>query len=243
MQQCAIISDVHGHLPALEAVLRDIHQRDIRTIYCLGDLVGKGPDSAATFDRCLNVCEVIVRGNWDVFIGAPSTDDHVVWQQDQLGSQRLDTLRKLPGTHDFTIGSKRVRLLHASQISENHRIRSYAPYEVHLEMFQNTDFTGYDTPTPDVVIYGDIHIAFMQSLYREQFLLINAGSAGNPLDMPLATYVILHAVSDAAINVEFVRIPYDIERAVQDAYDRHMPEAEPYAAELRTAIYRGRSPR
>ena len=45
MDQIAIFADIHSNLPALETVLADIRQRGIETIYCLGDLIGKGPDS------------------------------------------------------------------------------------------------------------------------------------------------------------------------------------------------------
>ena len=45
MDYIAIISDLHGNLPALEAVLRDIKRRHISRIFCLGDLIGKGPHS------------------------------------------------------------------------------------------------------------------------------------------------------------------------------------------------------
>ncbi len=50
MDKIAVISDIHGNLPALEAVLADIQQRDIHRIICLGDLVGKGPDSSKAID-------------------------------------------------------------------------------------------------------------------------------------------------------------------------------------------------
>ena len=45
MARVAIISDIHGNVPALEATLRDIRRRAIARIICLGDLVGKGPHS------------------------------------------------------------------------------------------------------------------------------------------------------------------------------------------------------
>ena len=66
MEKIAIISDIHGNLPALEAVLLDIERRGIKRIICLGDLVGKGPDSAAVVDRIKEVCESVVQGNWDL---------------------------------------------------------------------------------------------------------------------------------------------------------------------------------
>src|SRR2546425_8162996 len=61
----AIISDIHGNLPALEATLRDIRRRGIGHIVCLGDLVGKGPYSDVVVDVCAETCETVVRGNWD----------------------------------------------------------------------------------------------------------------------------------------------------------------------------------
>lgn len=241
MQHTAIISDIHGNMPALEAVLADIHTRGIDTIYCLGDLVGKGPSSAEVFDLCHQVCSVIIRGNWDDGLAKSNiNDEHGQWQQTQLGQQRLDRLKNLPNTYNFIIGGKRVRLLHASQISEHHRIHQHDSYETHLTMFENTPFTGCEPPIPDVVIYGDIHITYMKSLYREHRTLINVGSVGNPLDIPLASYVILRGDDNNALSVEYVRLPYDIERAIQDAEDYKMPLREPYTVELKTAVYRGR---
>jgi len=43
MEQIAIISDIHGNAPALEAVIKEIQKRDINRIFCLGDIIGKGP--------------------------------------------------------------------------------------------------------------------------------------------------------------------------------------------------------
>jgi len=65
MDKIAVISDVHGNIPALEAVLADIRERGIDLIYNLGDLIGKGARSDLVVDRCREVCQVIVRGNWD----------------------------------------------------------------------------------------------------------------------------------------------------------------------------------
>ena len=62
MDSVALISDLHGNLPALEAVLHDIKRRNISRIFCLGDLVGKGPHSEKVVDICREVCEVTVQG-------------------------------------------------------------------------------------------------------------------------------------------------------------------------------------
>ncbi len=51
MEKIAIISDIHGNIPALESVLADITKRNINSIFCLGDLAGKGPSGAEVVDR------------------------------------------------------------------------------------------------------------------------------------------------------------------------------------------------
>jgi len=114
------------------------------------------------------------------------------------------------------------------------------PREKHLAMFTNTAFTG-NACIPDVVGYGDIHRAYVMHFHQQ--MLFNVGSVGNPLDMTQASYAILegtyHSQRADTFAVHLIRVPYDIERAIQQAAAEHMPELEPYAHELRTAQYRG----
>lgn len=244
MNQIAIISDIHGNIPALEAVFEDINQREVKTIYCLGDLAGKGPSSAQAVDLCRERCEVVVRGNWDVFISAPAKHEVQKWHQAQLGPERLAYLAGLPNSFDMVISGRYVRLFHASQVNEFTRIYPFDPAEKLTAMFTNSGFTGYDRPAPSVVGYGDIHAAYVLPIYNIKKTLFNAGSVGNPLDEPTACYTILHGrsacIEPGGFSIEIVRLQYDIEHAIQDAYDAQMPEIEPYARELRTAKYRGR---
>jgi protein phosphatase len=73
---------------------------------------------------------------------------------------------------------------------------------------------------------------------------VNVGSVGNPLDEPTASYVILEGDPEgdrtAPFSVQFVRIAYDVEAEISVAEQLGMPEADAWAIELRTAIYRGR---
>jgi len=76
-----------------------------------------------------------------------------------------------------------------------------------------------------------------------QQMLFNVGSVGNPLDMTQASYAIIEGTYNSqradTFAVHLIRVPYDIERAIQQAAEECMPELEPYANELRTAQYRG----
>jgi predicted phosphodiesterase len=240
MDYVALMSDLHGNLPALEAVFSDIKRRNISRIFCLGDLVGKGPHSEQVVDICQEVCEVTIQGNWDDYITRDTDKPTIRWHQQRLGPERLAYLRQLPQTKDFWMSGRRVRLFHASQESVYYRVLMDDPREKQLAMFTNTAFTG-NTFEPDVVGYGDIHRAFVMHFYQQ--MLFNVGSVGNPLDMPQASYAILEGTYQSqqadTFAVHLIRVPYDIERAIQQAAAEHMPELEAYAQELRTAQYRG----
>ncbi len=242
----AVLSDVHGNLHALKAVLADIRQRGIEVIYCLGDLAGKGPRGAEVVDLCREACAGIVRGNWDDGLAQPQDNPDIQWYQRQLGDERRAYLKQLPNTIDFTLSGQRVRLFHASPISEHHRVHQRISDAERAQMFLNTDFTGYDQPEPTLVGYGDIHDAYVTTLYEHPKTLFNAGSVGNALDVPLATYVILHGHLERAqrgFSVEIVRLEYDVEGAIADAAAMGMPQLAPYAVELRTGVYRNRQRR
>jgi protein phosphatase len=238
----AIISDVHGNVTALEAVLTHIKEAGITRIFNLGDLVGKGPRSAEALDRCREVCEVVVQGNWDADIetavGWPTAD----WHRQRLDREQLDYLAGLPGTFQFLLSGRRVRLFHASQISPFNRVHADAGPAVLDAMFDNTDFTG-SAPEPDVVGYGDIHQTW--SLTTKRGTLFNAGSVGNPLDIPLASYAVLEGQygddRPAPWSLNFVRLPYDIDAEIRVAEATDMPDLTHYVNELRTAKYRGKT--
>jgi protein phosphatase len=246
LDKIAIISDVHGNMPALEAVLEDIRGRGIDLIYNLGDLVGKGARSDLAIDHCREVCQATVRGNWDdgwdEAVAKNPREPMVDWYYRQLGDERLAYLRDLPNVIDFWLSGKRVRLFHASEESVYKRIHP-SHNEVHQAMFTNTPFTGFTHPEPHIVGYGDIHTAYMLTFPGVHKLLFNAGSVGNPLDMPLAAYVVMSGTLDSreasAFSIDFVRVPYDVEQEIVEARRVGVPEAEFYAVELRTSVYRG----
>lgn len=241
MDRIAILSDIHGNMPALEATLHDIRSRSITRIFCLGDLVGKGPHSDYVVDTCRDVCELTVRGNWDDGILA-ATDNLVGrWHQQRLGRARLAYLASLPYTIEFMMSGKQIRLFHASQTGIYQRVHMYDTRENHQAMFTNTPFTG-NALVPDVVGYGDIHSAYLKTF--DQRILFNVGSVGNPLDLTQASYAVVEGLYASSVmssfSVQLIRVPYDIEQAIRDAEEANMPDLQPYINELRTARYRGR---
>ncbi|UJP11531.1 metallophosphatase family protein [Microbacterium sp. KUDC0406] len=242
MDRIALISDVHGNLGALDAVLADIHHRGIEQIVNLGDTAGKGPRGEAAVQRCREACAVNVRGNWDDFLPGIADDasEGLVWWRDELSGSSRAWLQDLPLSHDLMMSGRRIRLFHASAESPHKRVHFHHTPEQFAAMFENTAMTG-DGPAPDVVGYADIHDAYIES--EGGRTLFNVGSVGNPLDEPTPSYVILEGllgVEDVApFGIQFVRVPYDIEAEVEVAERLGMPERDVWTVELRTARYRG----
>ena len=240
LDRVAVVSDVHGNLTAYESVLADIDTRGITRVVNLGDLVGKGPQGAAcvrlTRDRGIPT----VQGNWEAFLTGDFDRGTAMWWSDELEPGQADWLADLPFCHDLVLSGRRVRMLHASPQGVFSRV-SYVHSQVDYErMFLNTDFTG-DGPAPSCVLYGDIHGTYLQG--DDNQTLVNVGSVGNPLDATTSSYVILEGVAGspdpAPFGIQFVRVPFDTEREIAVAEASGMPEAEEYAIELRTGLYRG----
>lgn len=250
LDRIALISDVHGNLTALEAVLADIDARGISTIYNLGDYVGKGPRGREVVDLCRERCEVNILGNWDDFLpasglgldGWPPDGPSLRWWREQLGPGQGEWLRSLPFNHDFWFSGRRVRLFHASEETVHRRVRFDHDEEEFLGLFRNTTATGLDTTEPDLVAYGDTHDPYYETDRRRR-TVINTGSVGNCMGDPTPVYVVMEGVlggrEDAPFSVSFVRVPYDWESELAYAAEVGMPELECYALELREGVYRG----
>lgn len=241
MDRIAVISDIHGNLTALEAVLDDIAKRGISHIICLGDIVGKGPCGKAVLNRCLETCQTIVKGNWDDFVSRDNYEESVAWHREQLGRKLLLQLNELPGQVTFFLSGQLVRLFHAHPASLFKRVYFTASVGQKEAMFEAPALHGNMKleQSSDLVGYGDIHHAYIESFSMKT--LFNCGSVGNPLDLTQASYAVLEGQygnrKRAPYSITFCRVQYDIEREIQVATESGMPFLEPYIKELRTARY------
>ena len=239
MERIAVISDIHGNMPAVEAVLEDIERRSIERIICLGDLAGKGPSSAEAVDKIIEHCEVVIKGNWDYYLTEKKEKDVLMWHQSRLGVERLKYMKELPIYKEFYISGKLLRLCHASPNDLFHRVYLTTEQSERIKLFEATPTLNAEA---DVVGYGDIHGAYID--HFEGKTIFNVGSVGNPLDMPQASYGIIEGnLNDRnkwPFTISLVRVPYDIELAIYQAEVTDMPEKKEYINELKTGRYRGR---
>lgn len=243
----ALISDIHGNLAALEAVVDDIYKRKIDKVICLGDIIGKGPNTKEAIDICRKECDIVIKGNWDDGLyshyvelsrgQARDTSESARWYINSADPERMEYLGSLRHSAEFYLSGKLIRVFHAHPKNFN-RYFSDSPVEQRLELFDYGE-TSEIKKAADVAIYADIHSVYMQVLNGRY--LLNTGSVGNPLDINRASYVIVEgeesSTDESSFNVQFVRVPYDIERAVAAAKELGVPDLDGYISELTTARY------
>lgn len=229
-----VISDIHANDTAFEAVLRH-SEGDWDFVWCLGDVVGYGPDPNECVERLKTLPQLCLAGNhdWaalnrlDVKTFNPDARRAVEWTQDTLTAENTEFLEHLPVT--FVIGD--YTLVHASPREPI--------WEYILEpSVAALNFPHFETPycfvghTHQPVIYTmDEDESSAQSnppRYNEsrtlngQRQIINPGSIGQPRDQnPDAAYGILDVTSGV---FEHRRIPYNIRAVQRRMLDYNLPE-------------------
>jgi diadenosine tetraphosphatase ApaH/serine/threonine PP2A family protein phosphatase len=220
----AVISDIHGNWPALEAVLADLPA--VEEVICLGDVVGYGAEPVRCVDFVRERGWLTLTGNHD----RACIDDDVLgwfnddaatairWTIDQLGPDRLDWLRELPEecARDHTL------LVHASPRSPLYEyvLDAYAAVANLHELGDRLCFHGH-SHVPGVFRFAGErveHEYVVGTVDLEVPALVNPGSVGQPRDrVPDASYGIWDVEAD---TFEFRRVPYDraaAQRAILDA--------------------------
>ncbi len=248
----AIISDIHANLPALEACLADIEHHSVDAIYCLGDLVGYNVWHNEVIARIRAERIPTIAGNYDVGIGTASDDCGCAYKTDyerQLGKESIAYtnatitdqnrayLRTLPAHliieyRQASGAMYRLALVHGSP----RRVNEY----LFADRSQESLLRLLDGIAADVLICGHTHIPYHRCLRPSDgrtLHVINAGSVGKPKDGdPRACYVLLSVDEDQSgvhLQVEFRRIPYDVELAARAIEQSPLPND--YAMMLRTA--------
>lgn len=243
----ALISDIHGNLEALDTVLRDIEGQGVDEIYCLGDVIGYGPNPRECIDLVIENCAVTLLGNHDQ--GAMFDPDGfnvgaeraIFWTRGQLESstdragneRRWEFLGELPRSHKaapflFVHGSPRNPL---SEYIFPEDIYNHRKMERLFQMVDRYCFQGH-THVPGVFTEGYQFFAPEEIDYEYTLgdgkLLINVGSVGQPRDGdPRACYTLLDDGDGArAPRINYRRIPYDFEKTIQKIHA--IPDLEPF---------------
>ena len=223
----AIIADIHGNSWALEAILRDIQQKNIEQIVNLGDCLLGPLDPAGTANRLIDLNILTIQGNDDRILLSPPEHPSaaVTYTLEHLEPAHLEWIRSFPKT---AVVANEIFLFHGDlSADEMYLLEEVTPHGVFLRstaaittMLANID--------QQVVLCGHSHIPHTIFL-PEGKLIINPGSVGMPAytsDLPLphgmesgsphAKYAILSKVGDTW-QVEHVFVPYDWEKVANVA--------------------------
>ncbi|MBX3423009.1 MAG: metallophosphoesterase family protein [Pirellulaceae bacterium] len=228
----AIVSDIHGNLEALQAVLADARAQGCTQILCLGDIVGYGPQPAACVDL-VRAFDATILGNHDLAAlfdpeGFSSTAEQaILWTRRQLESadtpekciQRLDFLANLPRTRRegsllFVHGSVRNPL---NEYVFPEDVYNSRKIEKLFSMIQRVCFQGHTHVagvfTDDLNFRRPEEIGYRYELGQDK-AMINVGSVGQPRDGDWRScYAILEDNT-----VHFRRVDYDVEATIDRIY-------------------------
>jgi putative phosphoesterase len=243
MTKIAVLSDVHGNLPALEAVLKAIKKEKPDQLLVAGDLVLNGPDPGAAVDA-LRAIEAdgaaIVSGNTDIAVadfdygaafpqyqdGVPETIRAAAeWAHDELSDEQLDWLRRLPAERRVRAADDTlVLVVHASPGSQTRGFDQSLDANVVFERAAATDAR--------VICVGHTHIPEVRDLGWK--VIVNDGSAGYVFDgEPTASWAVV-TVEEGTVEAEVRRTEFDVLTVANAISARGLPGDVYRAATVRT---------
>jgi predicted phosphodiesterase len=222
----AALYDIHGNLPALEAVLHDLRRQGVDRIVVGGDVV-PGPMSSEALDRVLDlgVPTDFIRGNGELAAlaeraGAPSGvpephRDVVRWSGESLTPQQSEAIAAWPRTVLLRIPPLGdVLFCHATPRNENEIFTKLTREERLLEIFRGLDVT--------MVVCGHTHMQF--DIVAGGVRVVNAGSVGMPFGAPGADWLLLGP------GIDLRHTDYDLEAAAGRIRLTRYPKAEDFAS-------------
>ena len=234
-----LLSDVHANLPALEAVLDDITRRAPEApVYHLGDLVGYAPWPNEVVGALRDGGIPGVAGNYDSTVATgyhhcgcryedpvqeQQSHESYAWTLAHTGDASKQWLGALPFRLDIRplgghVSGRTVTLVHGNPVLNTFYWTEDRGDEFHLKMARQAGVRA-----GDVLAFGHTHKPWHREVGGVHF--VNTGSVGRPKDGDWRTgYVILDLTTDA-VAVEFVRVEYDLERAMQGIRGSDLPEA------------------
>lgn len=242
----AIVSDVHGNMMALEAVLAEMEKLGpFDHVVGGGDYVAGGAFSNAVLSHHRNSGWSLVRGNSDEEVVAAGTDDRIPvsnrpegagpnemvvdvmrWNAGLLSEDDLDFLANLDLTWSVDGPSgQRLVFAHSTPTSSHPVFGPNDPDEVFMPFFAATGAAVY--------LYGHIHHAWMRETPAGTVGCV--GSVGLPLDGDHRSCFLIATDDGSGWTLEHHRVAYDHEAYAQTLLNSGMPHAEVFAARVRKA--------
>ena len=231
----ALISDVHGNLVALEAVLAQLKEHSPDQIVCLGDVASLGPYPVECIERLESEKIPVTLGNTDSWLLNPVTIDRAesetqkweeveLWCESQLDEKHRQILESYPMTLSIQC-SDEVSMLcfHTTPNSHTQIIDANTP--------QNKLQAIFDETNESLLVGGRTHMQVLRQF--DEKTLLNPGSVGLPraerigeIVNPLWAEYMLVDVDKKMVDVTFKRAPIDHQRLIESTKATQMPNID-----------------
>ncbi|WP_431612107.1 metallophosphoesterase family protein [Chryseobacterium sp. 'Rf worker isolate 10'] len=234
MIQIAVFSDVHGNLPALNSVLKDIEERGIRQKFCLGDLVDFAPWGNEVTEKIKALNIPCLLGNHDeriafdipvVPLSKHSEEETnarfiaIDHSKKYITEENKKFLSELP-FHlklNYKVGKKHwnIQLVHSSLSSNDTYLYESEEDEIFIRMLEDAQ--------SDVIAMGHTHLSFKKQ-FENGTWAINCGSVGRSKEENrLASYLIL-TLDEDQVSAEIVQIAYPLEETIRGIEESDIPD-------------------
>jgi predicted phosphodiesterase len=242
----ALLSDIHANFPALEAVLADIARHpDVDATYHLGDLVGYAPWPNEVVHALREARIPGVAGNYDSTVATnykhcgcryedPQQEalshESFTWTLAHTSAPTRAYLASLPFRIDLRplgghLAGPTLTLVHGAPT-----LNTLYWTEDRPDSFCATMAQRVGARPGDVIAFGHTHKPWHREVAGVQF--VNTGSVGRPKDGDWRARYVLLDMDQSAASVEFVRVEYDLDRAVRGIQTSELPHE--FADYLRT---------
>lgn len=247
----AILSDIHGNLVALEAVLKDALAQKVTSFYCLGDIVGYGPKPQECWDIIKKTCEKIVQGNHEDAVARPYFENDlsryaiegVRFSRRNLSKESIKEIDKLPTK--ILIDELDMVLCHGSFSSPSNwnYVLNTEEAEAQIQICTKRVCVIGHSHSPFVYgskgkLYGELPDTF--PLAPDEKFIINVGSVGQPRDEDCrSSYGIFEIEENKESNIKKIsfilqKVHYNIDETV-----KQMNEAN-ISSYLSNRLYEGK---
>jgi putative phosphoesterase len=224
----AFVSDIHANLPALKAAVADAKKRGASEIMCAGDITGYGPFPNAVCEYLEKNNIAAISGNYDckvldvskkgksVVAALPKKKrDLLLWTVKRLEKAARRFLAGLPENLEKDLpGGRKLLVVHGSPASNDDAI------------YSSVTVRGLKTKLgekhPDILVCGHTHIPFVKKVGG--VLVINCGSAGQPVDGdPNPSYALL-SIEPETLHATVIRFEYDISETIAALKKTSLPK-------------------
>ncbi|HOO74270.1 MAG TPA: metallophosphoesterase family protein [Tepiditoga sp.] len=235
----AVISDIHSNREAFDAVLKDIESEKADKIFCVGDLIGYGPDPEYIISKIRDMNIPTVMGNYDNAVAFGMTDCgcsynpgretevgniSLKWTSENISDEYKSFLKTLPYTISVNIENVKILFVHGSTLDN---LFEYVRPETSPERLKELT----ENISEDIIVNGHTHISMARHTRGKTFL--NPGSIGRTKEgFPKAVYMIID-IKDGVFSYEFIKIDYDYRKTIEKIVSVGLPN------ELATVIALG----